>query len=91
MASVSVSLADVEHAERMCMGAIGALNDAAKKLDDRYNAAGQSWRDNKYKQLGDVVNDCTNAMRSPIDELFECVQKLREIEKRLAEYESINI
>ena len=91
MASVSVSLAAIQQAESICQSAIGELNNSSQKLNSRYREAGERWRDNKYVQLGTIINDCSNAMKSPIDELFDCIAKLREIEKALVEYESTNL
>jgi hypothetical protein len=45
-------------------------------------------RDDKYKQLGSFIEQCTRSLRSPVDELFDCIAKLRELEKALDEYES---
>ena len=90
MASVSVGLASVQNAQAICSGAIQDLNGSAERLTHRYNNAGAEWHDNKYDQLGSIVNDCVRAMRAPIDELFECLGKLQEIEKAIIAYESQN-
>ena len=91
MANVSVGMAAVQNAQAVCNGAIQDLNNSAQKLNNRYREAGQRWRDNKYAQLGGIINDCSRALRSPVDELFECLGKLQEIEKVLLEYESVNL
>jgi uncharacterized protein YukE len=91
MAGVSVSMAAIQNAENICQTAIGELNSSTQKLESRYREAGQRWRDDKYKQLGVIINDCSRAMKSPIDELFDCISKLRELEKAIAEYESTNL
>jgi len=90
MAGVSVSTAVIQNAEKLCQTAISELNGSTQKLNTRYQEAGQRWRDNKYKQLGTIINDCSRAMKSPIDELSDCISKLRELEKAIAEYESTN-
>lgn len=91
MASVSVSMAAIQQAENICQTAIGELNSSSQKLNSRYREAGERWRDNKYKQLGVIIDDCSKAMKSPIDDLFDCIAKLREIEKVLMEYEATNL
>ena len=88
MSNVSVNLAAIRNAQTICSGAIQDLNGSAQKLNSRYREAGQRWRDKKYEELGVIVNDCSKAMKSPVDELFDCLNKLKEIEKALAEYES---
>ena len=91
MANVSVGIGAVQNAQAICSGAIQDLNSSAQKLNNRYREAGQRWRDNKYAQLGGIINDCARALRSPVDELFDCINKLKEIERVLVEYESINL
>jgi len=91
MANVSVGLPIVQNSQTLCSGAVQDLNNAAQKLNNRYREAGQRWRDNKYAQLGGIVNDCSRALRSPVDELFDCLNKLKEAEKALLEYENQNL
>ena len=91
MADVSVSMAAIQQAESICQNAIGELNSSTQKLNTRYREAGEQWRDDKYKQLGGIINDCSRVMKSPIDELFDCITKLRELEKAIVEYESTNL
>jgi len=87
----SVGLEAVRNAQALCMGAIQDLNSASAKLKSGYQQAGQQWKDKKYEQLGGIVNDCERAMKSPIQELFECVEKLKNIETVLNEYDSTNL
>jgi len=84
-------MAAIQQAENICQTAIGELNSSSQKLNSRYREAGERWRDNKYKQLGVIIDDCSKAMKSPIDDLFDCIAKLREIEKVLMEYEATNL
>ena len=91
MGNVSVGLGAIQNAQAVCSGAIQDLNTASQKLNNRYREAGQRWRDNKYAQLGGIINDCSRALKSPIEELFDCMNKLKEIEKVLLEYESVNL
>ena len=90
MANASVSLMAIQHAESICQTAIAELNTSTKKLSTRYQEAGERWRDDKYKQLGVIIGDSARAMKSPIDELFECIAKLQEMEKAIVEYQSTN-
>jgi len=85
--AVSVSLGAVNQAEKICHEAITELNNSSQRLNTRFHDAGQRWKDNKYKQLGVIIDDCSKAMRSPIDELFECINKLQALEKAILEYE----
>ena len=91
MASVNVSRAVVKQAENLCRTAIAELNNSNKKLGNRFREAGQYWKDSKYKQLGEIINDCSNAMNSPVKELQECIVKLQEMEKAIIAYEETTL
>jgi len=87
----SVNLEVVRNAKTVCMGAIQDLNSLAEKLKNRYQQAGQRWKDKKYEQLGSIVNECTSALRQPIDALFDSVKTLEGFEKALQEYDDTNL
>ena len=91
MKNVSVSLTDVEKAERICREALEELNWSSKKLRKRYEDAGRDWSDSKYRQLGDIVNDCMRDLQAPVKELSHCIAKLTEIQKALLEYQTTNV
>ena len=89
--SASVSMAAVQQAEKLCIAVISELNSSLKKLNTRYQEAGRQWKDDKYKQLGVIIESCTKSMKMPVDELSDCIAKLKEIEKTFADYENTNI
>ena len=91
MANVSVGLNAVQNAQNVCLGAIQDLNNSAQKLNNRYREAGQRWRDNKYAQLGGIVDDCSKALKSPVEELFDCINKLKELENAIKDYDNTNL
>jgi hypothetical protein len=91
LANVSISIAAIQQAENICQTAIGELYSSSQKLKSRFQEAGEYWSDEKYKQLGVIIDDCSSAMKPPIDELFACIVKLQEIEKAFVEYESTNL
>ena len=91
MASANVSRAAVKQAENLCKAAISELNNSNKKLGNRFREAGQHWKDNKYKQLGEIINECQTAMNRPVKELMECVIKLQEMEKAIIAYEETTL
>jgi hypothetical protein len=91
MPNVSVGLEAIRKAQEICLGSVQDLNGSAARLKHRYQEAGQQWRDNKYTQLGEIIAECSNALHTPVDGLFECTNKLNEIEKVLLEYESVNL
>ena len=91
MANVSASLAAIQQAFKTCMEVTQDLNSAASKLEERYKQAGQDWRDSKYTQFGGIVEECTKAMKAPLDELQDCASKLNQIEAALSQYGDVNL
>lgn len=89
MANVDVTIATVQSAKKSCIAAAKELSSAAKNLSSQYTKAGSGWKDSKYKELGEIINDCNNAIKAPMGQLQDCYNKLAEIEKILQEYESL--
>ena len=91
MANVSVGLAVVKNAQTVCNEGIQDLNRTASKLQQHYLQAGDSWKDSKYAQLGGIVHECSTAIRQPIQDLVDCLAKLKDLETALSQYESANL
>lgn len=70
---------------------IQQFEKASGDLSKKYQAAGTTWKDEKYKQLGGIVTDCTTALNKPIKELQDCVKKLTALQKAIAEYEQTSV
>lgn len=91
MAGVSVEKSAVDGAIQLCQKTIQNFEKTSGELKRRYQGAGTSWKDSKYKQLGDIVNECTAALKKPQEELTDCIRKLQELQKAIAEYEATQI
>lgn len=86
MSSVSVGLDDIRFAMTICRDADRILKRVSKKLNNSYREAGEYWRDDKYRQLGEIIGDCTAALDAPTYELNECARKLRDLENAVQSY-----
>jgi hypothetical protein len=91
MPNVSVSSATVRSAQAVCNEAIQNLGNAATKLQQRYVQAGEGWKDSKYTQLGGIIHECSTAIRNPIHELVDCLNKLKNLETVIQEYENTSL
>ena len=87
----NVELAAVENAIRICKEAIQDMNSSAQTLRQSYQQAGQSFKDQKYHQLGAIVNACESEIRKPVNELFDCINKLESLAKAIREYDETNV
>ena len=56
----------------------------------KYDSLGSGWNDEKYRELGQIVHNCSNALKQPISELQRCEVFLQQLLKIISEYESIS-
>lgn len=91
MANVSVEMTAVVKAISLCKQSIQQCQKSSEILQKKYQAAGTSWKDGKYKELGGVLGNCTKALNSPVSELENCVTRLESLKKAISEYESTKI
>jgi len=75
----------------LCADIIEMLSISRTKIQRKYKNAGNAWNDSKYRQLGDIINDCDSSIRNTLHELNRCFAALNEIEKIVMEYESVNL
>ncbi|MBO7196026.1 MAG: hypothetical protein J6V80_01700 [Clostridia bacterium] len=87
MASVDVTRDAVKKAMSSCKAAAEELRSASQNLSSNYANAGSGWKDSKYKELGEIVNECNNAIKDPVKQLGECYKTLQELDGILQEYE----
>ena len=88
MPNVSVEASAVEGAVSLCQKSIQQFQQTSSSLNRSYQAAGSSWKDQKYQQLGSIVSDCTQALNRPVRELEDCIQKLQQLRQAITTYES---
>ena len=86
---VSVSTDAIQGGIQCCKVSIQEMESSIKKLINSYRMAGsQGWQDQKYVALGNIVEDCCMAMKTPTGELQECIVKLEELLRIVTEYEN---
>lgn len=89
---VSVESAAIQGGIGCCKTSIQELESASKRLQKSYQQAGSGgWRDQKYTQLGSIVQECCGALTKPISELQECMVRLNDLLQAVSEYEQTNL
>lgn len=71
--------------------AADALDQAKKTLNTQYQNTVSQWNDSKSRELGDIVRECSSAMRNLELQLLENQKKLALLLKQVEKYESANI
>ena len=62
---------------------------AALKSD--YNAVGLEWQDSKYDELGEVLNDAAQSLKSSSESLETTISDIQRLKSKLEEYLSQRI
>lgn len=89
---VSVEKAAIQGGIGCCKTSIHELREASRKLQRSYQQAGSNgWRDQKYAQLGGIVEECCSALTGPIGELEECMRNLDALLKAVIAYEETGL
>lgn len=89
---VSVEQAAIRGGIGCCQTSIRELESAARELRQSYQQAGRGgWRDQKYAALGGIVDECCGALTRPLGELEDCMKKLNDLLRAVAEYEQVNL
>jgi len=89
--NASVERTAVQSGIQICQTAIHELKTAAQRLSSGYQQAGSGgWRDQKYAQLGGIVEECTAALTDPISDLEACQNSLQRLLSAISGYEGIN-
>lgn len=91
MANVSVEISAVTSAISLCNQSMSQFRKASADLQKKYQNAGTSWKDAKYKQLGTIVTECSATLNKPVKELQDCIKKLENLKAIIEEYERTNI
>ena len=90
MATAAVTREAISKAVGLCQQSIESLNKASQGLQQKYQAAGQGWKDSKYAQLGGIVTECRSALGKPVDQLQSCIASLQDLASAVSEYEDVS-
>lgn len=89
---VSVERAAVQGGMGCCQTAIHELQTASSGLQKSYRQAGANgWKDKQYAALGGIVEECCSALEKPVNELQECMSRLKKLLKAIGEYDEVNM
>ncbi len=76
---------------KVCDVCVSSLTQASSSLNSGYQAAGSGWQDSKYRELGQIVNECCQALTKPITELNSCRASLERLLAAVQEYEATSL
>lgn len=91
MGYVSVDSDAVISAIKQCEQIREELIRQANYLKKRYDFSGEGWKDEKRKQIGQILDKCTEAIKKPIIELDKCLRALKNLSDSIIKYESVDL
>jgi len=91
MSSVDTNDTLLQNAINNCNEIIQILKSSQNTMQSIYVNAGNDWNDSKYKQFGDIINECNVAIMKTLRELGGCLVPLGEMQQYIRDYEETNI
>lgn len=91
MAAISVDIDTVRRQYIRCKQALELMRNTSSKINRTYAKAGQSWKDDRYRQLGGIVNTCCKELDQAAKQIEQCMRGFDQAIAALDEYESVNM
>lgn len=63
------------------------ITEAIRTLKQQYQNAGMGWKDEKYQKLGDIIEECCDALNKPVNDLYSCGDDLDALIRAVSAYE----
>ncbi|MHB8277444.1 MAG: hypothetical protein ACYDIA_07305 [Candidatus Humimicrobiaceae bacterium] len=70
---------------------IEAQERLVASLNSDYQSAGQEWKDSKYQQLGDIINQACRVISNSTPTLTHCVSGIQSMKRAMDDYNSSNL
>ncbi len=91
MGNVNVDLQTLQKIFTDINNANSSITQTKSKLTSRYQSMDGNWKDNKYHQLGVIIDECKGALTSVEQLLMETKNKLLPLVKAIQDYESVSL
>lgn len=90
MSDVNVNLGELLQASNSIKTAIGSIESTKSSISRKYQQLSNEWKDKKYKELGEIIQECNRALNSILKTLLQGEKYLALLVKSLQEYENTN-
>lgn len=91
MGNVNADVAELIQSWQNIRTAISSIETTRLSLVRKYQQLDGEWKDKKYKELGDVVQECSKALNEILKILFKGEKFIGSLAKSLQEYEDTNL
>ncbi len=91
MSIVNADLSELLQADNGIKTAINSIETTKSSMSRKYQQLGNEWKDKKYKELGDVVQECNKALNDILKTLLKGEKFICSLAKSLQEYDNVNL
>ncbi len=91
MGVVNADIQELLQIAKNIKNAIQSVESTQRAIIQRYRQLGAGWNDRRYKELGDVVQKCSNALNNILKTLLQGEKYVFQLEKALQEYDNVNL
>lgn len=87
--NISAESVGLKAGVQVCKTCIHELKYAARELQKNYQNAGSGWKDENYAKLGEIVEECIEALKRPVSDIEDSMSTLNEMIKIIEQAEDI--
>lgn len=91
MGIVNADANELLQATRNMQVAINSIETTKNSINKKYQQLSNEWKDKKYKELGDVVWECSKALNDILKTLLQGEKFVASLAKSLQEYENVTL
>ena len=91
LGQVNTNSQELLQALRNVQVATRSIETTRTMIRTKYQQLGAGWNDKKYKELGDVLQECNRALNEVQKIMLQAEKYLTMLSKHIQEYESVNI
>lgn len=91
MAQANVNSTDLIQVLKSIQQGIHSVESTHNMIKSKYYQLGSDWNDKKWKELGDVLQECCNALNELQTILIQTEKYIMSLSKHIQEYEATNL
>lgn len=91
MDGVNVGLQELQDALQKIQTAVSSVESTKSAIRTRYEQLGALWNDRKYRELGDVVNECVRALNDVLRTILQGEKYVLRLVQSVQEYEAVSL
>lgn len=91
MSNVNADVGELLQVVRNMQKAVSSIETTKSAMTTRYRQLGENWNDKKYKELGDIVQECNKALNNILKTILQGEKFALQLTKSIQEYNAVNL